>query len=177
MNLIELAIQILINSFLLAKLANLGMTRMVFRQEFGKIQNWIGVVCLIGLSLNYVLFFKDLLLSEAYALETVYDFKEWDKHTGLNLMFLYPLVLIALNLTYKLRTNKIVAILSLLMFVPRLLEFSIVYFTSDVTFKTMNSVFTDPMLQILIAGPVLYGLLVLKENVAQKKFKPTKVRP
>jgi len=164
---LKLLSEILIGSYLLATLANLLLTQSVFREDFGQFQNWLGQVLLFGLVLNYIVVFTQRFLVDT---TDFFALKSWDNNWSYNVMRLYPLFVIGINITRRLRAKKIVAVLSMLVFIPRLMEFFIVYTVSDVTLKTMNSVYTDPMLRILIAGPILYGMILLvRKNTVVKK--------
>jgi hypothetical protein len=159
MELLEQLSEIFVNSFLLATLANLTLTKILFKRNFETIQNWLGLTILSGLCLFYVLNIIQGLYADSAYRDSIFDLKEWEVHWQYNLMLLYPLVVISINLIRRLRVKKVVAVLSMLMFLPRLMEFFIVYTVSNVTLGTMNSVYTDPMLQILIAGPILYVVI------------------
>ena len=45
--------ELLISSFFLSTLANFILTKLVFNQDFAKIQNWLGIILSIGLGLYY----------------------------------------------------------------------------------------------------------------------------
>ncbi len=163
MDLIKILSELLISSFLIATLLNLAITKPIFKEDFKLIQYWLGLGLILGLGLNYILMVSQLWTNRLDP-GALFTFKPWNAHFGYNLMLIYPLIVLAFNLPYQLRTHKIVAILSMLMFLPRMFEFFLVYTVSDVTFSTMNAAYTDPMVRIFIAGPVLYGLTLMLEK-------------
>jgi hypothetical protein len=161
MDTIELLIEILISSFFLATFANLTLTKFVFKQDFGRIQNSLGLALLIGLGLSYALLVSQKMFTNLTDKGELFVLRSGKEHLFYNIMLVFPIIVLALNVTRTLRTKKIVAILSMLMFLPGLMEFFIIYTISDVTFMTMNSVYTDPMLLILVAGPIFYAIIIL----------------
>ena len=157
---IDLISSILINSFLLGTLLNFSLSKWVFQVDFKKVQNWLGITLVMGLILSYGLFVMEHFFDVDYGQRKhIVPISEWS--TWYLFLNFYPLAFLALNLFARFRQNKFVSLASLLMFYPRLMEFIIVYSINDLTFSEINHVYTDPIRQILITGPVLYLAIVL----------------
>jgi len=123
---------LLISSYLLATLANLLFTKRLFGQSFAQIQNWVGLVLVIGIITDLALRITKYLSLEGELSVGFLESRSWDEHFFLNLMIVYPLIILTINATAQLR--------KMLTFVPEILEFFIVYTTSNITFSKMNTV-------------------------------------
>jgi hypothetical protein len=166
---IDFISSILINSFLLGTLLNFALSKRVFKVEFKRVQNWLGITLVVGLILSYGLFVLEHLFDVDYGqrktMRPISEYSSW----YLFLCF-YPLLFLALNLFTKLRQNKIVSLTTLLVFYPRMMEFIVIYTITDCSFSDLNHAYTDPIRQILIAGPVLYVTIVLVERYVFKSM-------
>jgi len=155
---VSFLISLLINSFLLATLLNFALSKRLFNVDFKKVQNWLGIIFITGIVLDYVNFLgfpgrfpgEESLGSLLSRMTPFYLF-----------LLFYPLILVGLNVPKKLRVGRIVPLVSLILFYTRLIPFYIVYFTNDYSFSEINHVYTDPVRQVIIAGPVLYIVLAL----------------
>jgi len=157
---VEFISSILINSFLLGTLLNFALSKWVFKVEFKMVQNWLGIILVIGLILSYSLFALEHMFDMDYGQrKTIRPISEWSAwYLFLNF---YPLVFLGLNLFKKLRQKKIVSLTTLLIFYPRMIEFIVIYSTVDLSFSELNHAYTDPIRQILITGPLLYLIIVI----------------
>jgi len=166
--------EILISSYLISSILNLFFSKSVFKIDFKFIQNKIGIVLLFGLLLYYGIFGLRLLIAW-YSGDSLEDFRLTRFYTepenyGYNLILISPLIAFIFNLTRKLRTKKYVILFTSLIFFPRIMSFLIVYLSSDVTLATINRVYLNPLLMVMIAGPLLYFILISIEK-AQEKIK------
>jgi hypothetical protein len=140
---------------LLGTLLNFTLSKRLFKVKFTKVQNWLGIILMLGIVIGFV---------ENYMIFTNQDNPApllSKKSMQYTFRLFYPLIFLGLNLPSTLRKGGGVPLVSLIIFLSPLFEFYIIWKMNGLSFSAIDHVSTDPIKQILIAGPMLYVTLVL----------------